>query len=327
MASKKTEDVPLRVVQLDGHVVLKVIKHCSEHQPSLVTGQLLGLDVGSTLEVTDCFPFPGRSDEEEMDNDTASYQLDMMRCLREVNVDNNTVGWYQSTVIGSFQTEDLIQTFISYQESIKRCIALIYDPQLAETGDLPLRAIKLKDSFISAYKADKVLGSETVKKGNLTWKDVFEDLPIQIHNSALVTALMASIEPAGGMQQKDLDKLNLSVVPLFEKNLDFLNECLDDLVNEQQKVSYYHRNVARQQQQQAQWLQKRRQENAQRRATGEEPLPEEDPVQFKPIPEPGALENYLITNQIANYCGSLSSFSAQSLQKLQLMEGLQRVHM
>jgi hypothetical protein len=23
----------------------------------------------------------------------ADYQLDMMRCLREVNVDNNTVGW------------------------------------------------------------------------------------------------------------------------------------------------------------------------------------------------------------------------------------------
>ena len=26
--------------------------------PTLVTGQLLGLDIGQTLEVTDCFPFP-----------------------------------------------------------------------------------------------------------------------------------------------------------------------------------------------------------------------------------------------------------------------------
>lgn len=38
--------------------VLKVIKHCKEFSPSLVTGQLLGLDVGSVLEVTNCFPFP-----------------------------------------------------------------------------------------------------------------------------------------------------------------------------------------------------------------------------------------------------------------------------
>jgi len=35
-----------------------------------------------------------RNDDDDVgDGDGASYQLDMMRCLREVNVDNNTVGW------------------------------------------------------------------------------------------------------------------------------------------------------------------------------------------------------------------------------------------
>lgn len=32
-------------------------------------------------------------EDEDGDNDGATYQIDMMRCLREVNVDNNTVGW------------------------------------------------------------------------------------------------------------------------------------------------------------------------------------------------------------------------------------------
>jgi hypothetical protein len=45
-------------VQIDGQVLLKVLKHCKECMPSLVTGQLLGLDIGSTLEVTNAFPFP-----------------------------------------------------------------------------------------------------------------------------------------------------------------------------------------------------------------------------------------------------------------------------
>ena len=40
--------------------ILKIIKHCKEFSPALVTGQLLGLDVGSVLEVTNCFPFPVR---------------------------------------------------------------------------------------------------------------------------------------------------------------------------------------------------------------------------------------------------------------------------
>ena len=43
---------------------------------------------------------------------------------------------YQSTIMGSFQTMELIETFINYQESIKRCICIIYDPQRTKTGSL-----------------------------------------------------------------------------------------------------------------------------------------------------------------------------------------------
>lgn len=54
----RLEDKALRELRLEGSVVLKIVKHCQESQPFLVTGQLLGLDIGSSLEVTDCFPFP-----------------------------------------------------------------------------------------------------------------------------------------------------------------------------------------------------------------------------------------------------------------------------
>ena len=47
----------------------------------------------------------------------ARYQVDMMRCLRDVNVDNNTVGWYQSTYLGSFVTHKLIETQYNYQQT------------------------------------------------------------------------------------------------------------------------------------------------------------------------------------------------------------------
>ena len=52
------KETPLKTVQLDAQVVLKVMQHCDNALPQLVTGQLLGLDVGHTLEITDCFPFP-----------------------------------------------------------------------------------------------------------------------------------------------------------------------------------------------------------------------------------------------------------------------------
>lgn len=54
-----------------------------------------------------------------------------------------------------------------------------------------------------------------------------------------------------------------------------------------------------------------RAENAARRLSGEEPLPEEDPNNpiFKPLLEPSRLDSYLITNQIANYCGQVNGYA------------------
>lgn len=60
---KEVKETVLKTVQLDGQVVLKIVKHCTDALPQLVTGQLLGLDVGQTLEVTDCFPFPVRTEQ------------------------------------------------------------------------------------------------------------------------------------------------------------------------------------------------------------------------------------------------------------------------
>ncbi|KAG6787297.1 hypothetical protein POTOM_008936 [Populus tomentosa] len=306
-----TEEVapPLRVVQIEGLVVLKIIKHCKEFSPSLVTGQLLGLDVGSVLEITNCFPFPIREEDEEIEADGANYQLEMMRCLREVNVDNNTVGWYQSMLFGCFQTVELIETFMNYQENIKRCVCIIYDPSRANQGALALKALKLSDSFMDLYRNNNFTG-EKLREKNLSWVDIFEEIPIKVSNSALISAFMTELEADTPVTQCDYDRLQLSTSPYLERNVEFLIECMDDLSGEQQKFQYHYRNLSRQQAQQQAWLQKRRSENMTRKAAGEEPLPEEDPSNaiFKPIPEPSRLGSFLITNQMSNYCNQINGY-------------------
>ncbi|KAL4192718.1 hypothetical protein AMTRI_Chr06g195720 [Amborella trichopoda] len=316
---------PLRVVQIDGLVILKIIKHCKEFMPSLVTGQLLGLDVGSCLEVTNCFPFPSREEDEEIEADGANYQLEMMRCLREVNVDNNTVGWlvYQSTYMGSFQTVELIETFMNYQENIKRCVCIIYDPQRSSQGVLALKALKLSDSFMDLYRYNNFSG-EKLREKNLSWVDIFEEIPVKVSNSALVSAFMTELEADAPVSQCDYDRLVLSTNPFMERNLEFLVECMDDLSMEQQKFQFYYRNLSRQQAQQQAWLQKRRAENKARKDAGEDPLPEEDPSNpiFKPVPEPSRLDSFLITNQISNYCNQINGFAGQSFSRIYLMDAI-----
>lgn len=51
-------------------MVLKIIKHCQEEGSGgneLVQGVLLGLVENNRLEVTNCFPFPRHTEEEDLD--------------------------------------------------------------------------------------------------------------------------------------------------------------------------------------------------------------------------------------------------------------------
>lgn len=72
-------------------MVLKIAKHCRENFPEIVTGSLLGLDEhkSGVLEVTNCFPLPDQNDEDAVDAET--YQVEMMKYLREMNFDYNNV--------------------------------------------------------------------------------------------------------------------------------------------------------------------------------------------------------------------------------------------
>jgi translation initiation factor 3 subunit H len=225
--------------------------------------------------------------------------------------------------MGSFQTVELIETFLNYQENIKRCVCIIYDPLRSAQGILALKALRLTDSFMELYRTQNFTG-EKLREKNMSWTSIFEEIPVKISNSSLVSSVMTELETDAPATQSDFDRLLLSTNPFYEKNLEFLIECMDDLGMEQQKFQYYYRNLSRQQGQQQAWLQKRRAENMARRAAGEEPLPEEDPNNpvFKPIPEPSRLDSYLITNQVANYCDQINGFSGQSLSKIYLMDAL-----
>merc|ERR1712159_616855 len=219
----------LEVVEIDGLAVLKIVKHCKEYLPQLVTGQLLGLDFDNMLEATNCFPFPSRPAEGEVgedydDSEGAEYQIDMMRSLREVNVDNNTVGWYQSTYLGSHITENLIATQYNYQESIPKCVCLIFDPLKTAQGNLALKAVRLSDAFFSLYKGGEFTLDSILKSG-VCAEDIFEELPIQVRNSNLIKAFLLQMDRSQIKRSVSADvEDSLTTNPFLEKNLECLIE-------------------------------------------------------------------------------------------------------
>lgn len=132
------------------------------------------MENGSTLEVTNCFPFavtdPSASDPHPNDHMAASniasaaprakanvqYQSDMIKNLAEVNVDANCVGFYTSANMGNFITSSLIENLYHYQkEPNEHTIVLVHDLSRSIQGALSIKAYRLSPAFMSAYKEQK----------------------------------------------------------------------------------------------------------------------------------------------------------------------------
>ncbi|CAN0524842.1 unnamed protein product, partial [Ectocarpus sp. 12 AP-2014] len=144
-------------------------------------------------------------------------------------------------------------------------------PVQTANGQLTIKAYRLSKAFMRVYREKK---NEVIKPS-----EILEELPIKIRNPGIINALIFDLQEEDRVDC-DFDRLDLSTNPYLEKNLEFLCNWIDDLSNEQQKFNQYTRNVARQKQacwqDQARLLQKRKQQNDERRAAGEEALPEED---------------------------------------------------
>lgn len=309
----------LKEVKLDGLTVLKIIKHCHDNASQEVTGSLVGLDNESTLEITNCFPFPHQSFDDDDDKEGDMYQMEMLKMLRDVNIDDNCVGWYQSKTSGASCTEKLVEAQIGYQMQLGMWgVVIVYNPLRTLRGDLALNAYRLSDKFMEAYKKHgDHFTQECMASLKLESSQILQEIPIKITNTPLNQALLYEWRKEETLKCR-FERLDLSINPVLEKGLGDLVTCVAELTEEQAKFQRYEHNVTRQKQLRSNWLQERRLLNAQRKEEGQEPLPETDPNNqiFKQIPEPSRLPSLLVSKQIHTYCDQINRFSGSSFNKI-----------
>jgi len=319
-----SDSAPVDYVQIDGLVVMKIVKHCQEEGSGgtdPVQGVLLGLVEGNRLEVTNCFPFPSRhADEEEFDE--VQYQMEMMRNLRHVNIDHLHVGWYQSTYFGMYLNKALLDSQYNYQNSIEESVVLVYDPMRTAKGHLSLKALRLTPKMMKLYGQGD-FSPESVKGVGISFDTMFEEVPIVIKNSHLCNVLCCELEEKAPSDNK-YHFLDLATDSVLEKNLQLLMECVDELSQDANKYFNYQRQFAKQKQAKQQHMQKRQQENALREQRGDPPLPEEDINKiFKPLQPPARLDSLLAAGQITCYADQIGDFATQSFGKLFMADSLQ----
>jgi len=300
-------------------VALKIMQHCRQNIPTPVTGQLLGLDVKGELEITDSFPLPLKLDEEGEDTGS-DHAYEMMKYLRDVNVDNNTVGWYQSTFLGIHINQFLIDTQFSYQSETKASVVIIYDPLTTSHGGLGFKALRLTEAFM---KLQKTVGftKESLQEHNFSFNDLFEEIPIRLRTSGLGEAFLWQLDSYPQIQDQ-AESLDLSSNDFMQKNLEGLMYCLTDFQKEQNVFASWQRNITRLEQQQQQIIFKRKAENVARKEKKEPLLSEnladleiENPAIFKKPPQPSGLESLLIAHRIDHHCCQVNQYAGQTLTK------------
>ena len=178
MATQTTAETPIVEVQIEALVVMRIIKQSTSTFPLPATGCLVGMDIGKQLQVTNCFPFPASVPDAHLANDpyhhgpdattlalqvprskgSVLYQNEMIKYLREVNVDAQGVGWYMSASMGNFVTSAFVENQVFYQKATEeRGVALVFDVSRSSAGSLNLKAYRLSPGFMAAYKEGKFL--------------------------------------------------------------------------------------------------------------------------------------------------------------------------
>ncbi|KAL9588869.1 MAG: hypothetical protein Q9203_002329 [Teloschistes exilis] len=325
------------------------------------------MDAKSTLEVTNSFPFPTvdlppTDGHHDNNNNTPSnqaaaaprnkantvYQTEMIKKLREVNVDANNVGWYTSANLGNFVNMNMIENQFHYQKELnERTVAIVHDVSRSSQGSLSLRAFRLSPAFMLAYKENKFT-TETLQKSSFRYQDILHELPLQIHNSHLLTSFLHTLprgstststttsqntpniphslseipETQPGPLAPNFSTLSLSIDPFLAQTCDNLLEAIETHHTELNNHSYYSRSLAREQAKITAWQQKRRSENAVREMNKQPPLPEDEWQRLFKLPqEPGRLEVLLNSRQVEQYARQVDGFAAGVTGKMFAVRG------
>lgn len=318
---------PITSVVLDGLALMKIVKHCNDSLPSMVAGSLLGIDVNGVVEVTYAYPYPSSKDKDRKDRDGESggaddsddvqYQIDMMKMLGAVNVENNVVGWYQSMYLGTIYTNEVIEFQHSFQVSEElahaaNSIVIMYDPAQSKKGSLVIKAYRLTDRFLALKRSRS---NEFIKPS-----DIFDELPVKIRSVGHVSAFVRCLKDSHREELDcSFDSLTLSGADSqTEKHLELMATWLDDIVGEQQRFQQHAKQSTRFRNEHVRWYEKRKRENQERHKDGQALLPLKfDESGLKPVPEaPPRLENLLSIGQLDRYCSQLNEHVDGTLNKL-----------
>lgn len=294
-------------IEIEGSVLLSVVRHTSENYPSLYSGSLLGFeDDNGSIDITHAYPFPYPDQYEGGSLRSRSgnkYQQEILEALKSLGLGVEFQGWFQSTISGNFITSLLIEALAQQQLTNKNAFILIHN--MASIGKaVELKAVRLSENFLSTY-LDGKWKTKDLENHKLSFLNIFDEIPVKIHNQELVNLYLADTKPS--VTSNEFDNLN------FSSNSNITTQLLENLYSQidsfnfdQTNFNYYQRQLQKEHTRILQWKQARKNENAERAKVGESELdPEEWQTLFKLPAGPSRLNNTLYSRAIDEFADDI----------------------
>lgn len=243
-----------------------------------------------------------------------------MKMLRDVNLDNNCVGWYQSTYMGTFSTNEVVGYQESYQSAedlSDNSIMIIYDPIQTKKGHLSLKAYRLSDDYMRVRKLKKNI---FIKPTN-----ILVEIPIKIKNSGYLSAFLYNLSNTHTQELNcTFDSLTLTGAETYlEKHLELMSTWTDDLIGESNRFQQFNKIVAKQRSEQIKWLNNRIADNLERQENGEQLLPL-TANELRPLNTevPQKFDTSLIIEQLNIYNKQINENVENQIEKLYITQQL-----
>ncbi|PWN28733.1 hypothetical protein BDZ90DRAFT_230751 [Jaminaea rosea] len=325
---------PPSSIRLDGLAFTKLVKHSRDAHPHNATGLLLGLDLDGALEVTNLFGLPRnalRTDDHDDSRTPAAatsqtpspvtkHIQDALGLLASVNADANPVGIYVSSFLGfgaAFTAQVLeglkvVGNLMDNEGSspasrskntasgdgMEKAVVLVHDLAQSAQGNTVVKAYRLSSDFVAAYKANDFSAKGLIDH-RLTFAHFFHELPLSLHNTALLDAFISTLatpqapqasilpsssslssssssllsQPPRAAIESTYSNLTLAHTPVLSSALEQTLEHVDDYLSEAGNIGFQSRQLARERTRLEASIARRKADNASRAAQGLAPLP------------------------------------------------------
>lgn len=347
-------------ISLDILVLFQMLQHCKDVAPESSTGQLLGIDIypkenethhsvnnseNVDIYISHSYPFPHQYQhhhQHRLDEETAeeanTYQMEMLRYLRDAHVDHQIVGWYavvssnKAFPVCPMMNHAFLETQFGYQQTLPFSVLLLLDEEAARYHSPCIRAYRLSelgmqlcqrhyspDGYNVHHSRKPMLAS--ISPELLVPEHLFTTVPIQVTVNTLSRTLSGWWPHPSTFKNTDSYSLSppslTQLVPLLSSRMEALLVTLDAHATELGKFQHYQKSLQRYQQMMNHALTTRKTENEQRIKRGEAPLPEETATShLRPPFEPARLDDAIWQHQLKALSEHLNCLAEIGLQRI-----------